>query len=293
MFSLSFVNFLGILDVQYPTHDIPSESPIFLYYSEKDNLTKNEILRRFKKLLEINKITYLRPFKSLTTEWMVDLQELKYSYPCFANTQYLKGVTTVEPQYLQNKKFDDYSEEVIEVETLIRFSIYPEDIFLSTSSVHNLFNEDLKEPLDRFRKDHASPDKCGFLMMKFEDTPFQTNIVLALKEIFESKGLTLLRADDNWYADDLFLNIKTYMHACAFGVALFERINSNYFNPNVSLEIGYMMAMGKPILFLKDQTLTSLHSDLISKLYYEYDFQRPKETLELVTLKWLNNKGIL
>lgn len=293
MFAIPFVNFLGNLDVQYPNYEIPSESPIFLSYNEKENLSKHEILRRFKKVLEQNNISFLRPFKSLSSEWLIDLQELKYSNSCFNNTKYLKGVTTVEPQYLQNKKFDDLTEEVISTETLIRFSIYPEDILLNTSSVHNLFNEELKEPLDRFRKDFPDLSKCGFLMMKFEDSVIQTNLVSILKEIFASNNLILLRADDKWYADDLFLNVKTYMHACTFGVALFERINSNYFNPNVSLEIGYMMAMGKPILYLKDKTLTSLHSDLISKLYYEYDFQQPRETLEPVTIKWLNNKGII
>ena len=82
------------------------------------------------------------------------------------------------------------------------------------------------------------------------------------------------------------------MHGCDFGVALFERINSNDFNPNVSLEIGYMMAMNKPILFLKDRTLNSLHTDLIGKLYHEFDFQNPEEILAKVIDKWLKDKEI-
>lgn len=291
MFYLHFVNFIGNLDIQFPTHKLPSESPVFLSYREKENLSKHEILRRFKKLLENNNVKFLRPYKSLTSEWLVDLQELKYSFSCFENTKYLKGTLSVEPQYFQNRKLDDYNEETVEEETSVRFSIYPEDIF--SPIVSTLYNEELKEPLLRFRKDFNNSDKCAFLMMKFEDSIIQTDIVKILKEIFNNYGIKLLRADDKWYADDLFLNIKTYMHACSFGVALFERINSNYFNPNVSLEIGYMMAMNKPVLFLKDKTLTSLHSDLISKLYYEYDFQNPKQQLEIVTKKWLSDKDII
>jgi len=129
-------------------------------------------------------------------------------------------------------------------------------------------------------------------MMKYEDSKIQTEITDIIKNHFEKKGMKLLRADDKWYADDLLLNIKTYMHGCSFGVALFERINTNYFNPNVSLEIGYMMAMNKPILFLKDSTLTSLQTDLIGKLYHEYDFQNPERTLPNVIDKWILDKEI-
>lgn len=109
MFYLHFVNFIGNLDIQFPTHKLPSESPIFLSYREKEDLSKHEILRRFEKLLDNNSIKFLRPYKSLTSEWLVDLQELKYSFPCFRDTKYLKGTLSVEPQYFQNKKLDDYS----------------------------------------------------------------------------------------------------------------------------------------------------------------------------------------
>jgi len=81
--------------------------------------------------------------------------------------------------------------------------------------------------------------------------------------------------------------------AVHLGLHFFERINTNYFNPNVSLEIGYMMAMNKPILFLKDLTLTSLQTDLIGKLYHEYDFQSPETTLPIVIDKWIKDKEIL
>lgn len=293
MFSIHFVNFLGVLDIQFPTHDIPPESPVFLFYREKENLSKHEILRRFKNLLEKNHISFIKPYKGLTSEWLVDLQELKHSFKCFQDTKYLRGFLSVEPQYFQQQSVDAFTEEIIVEETYIRFSIYPEDVMFGSGISMTPFNDELKEPLQRFRKDLGSGDRCGFLMMKYEDSKIQKELVEILKALFRNKNFTLLRADDKWYADDLFQNIKTYMHGCAFGVALFERINSNYFNPNVSLEIGYMMAMNKPILFLKDKTLTSLHTDLVSRLYYEYDFQNPRETLEIVVNKWLTDKELI
>jgi len=52
------------------------------------------------------------------------------------------------------------------------------------------------------------------------------------------------------------------------------------------------MAMNKPILYLKDSTLTSLQTDLIGKLYHEYDFQSPENTLPIVIDKWVTDKEI-
>jgi spermidine synthase len=129
-------------------------------------------------------------------------------------------------------------------------------------------------------------------MMKFEDSRIQKEIINVLKAHLSEKGITLLRADDKWYADDLFENIKTYMQGCSFGIALFDRINTDEFNPNVSLEIGYMMALNKPVLLLKDKTLKLLQTDLVGKLYHQFDFQYPDKTIPLVLDKWISDKEI-
>ena len=66
-------------------------------------------------------------------------------------------------------------------------------------------------------------------------------------------GIVGLRADDKEYNPSLFDNVQTYLHGCGLGVAIFERIEEDAFNPNVALEVGYMMAMDKPVCLLKDQ----------------------------------------
>jgi len=64
MFTFHFVNFVGILDIQAPTHKgIPPESPVFIFYKEEEDLSKHEILRRFNRILNKNNISYLRPLK--------------------------------------------------------------------------------------------------------------------------------------------------------------------------------------------------------------------------------------
>lgn len=64
-----------------------------------------------------------------------------------------------------------------------------------------------------------------------------------IKDVLNKHGIVGLRADDKEYMDDLFLNVKVYMHACDFGIAVYERIISDDFNPNVSLEVGYLFGM--------------------------------------------------
>lgn len=89
-----------------------------------------------------------------------------------------------------------------------------------------------------------------------------------------------IRADDKQYHDDddLFSNILTYIHGCGFGIAVFERIEIDELNPNVALEVGYMVALGKSICFLKDNTLRTLHADLVGKLYRVFDSLDPVGT---------------
>jgi hypothetical protein len=95
------------------------------------------------------------------------------------------------------------------------------------------------------------------------------------------------------YHDDLFGNVLTYLHGCAFGVAVFERLEAEEFNPNVSLEVGYMRALRKSVCLLKDNTLKTLHTDLAGKLYKEFDPQNPTTSIPKELEKWLRDKDIL
>jgi nucleoside 2-deoxyribosyltransferase len=106
-----------------------------------------------------------------------------------------------------------------------------------------------------------------------------------------SHGIVALRADDKQYHHELFPNIRTYMHGCDFGVAVFERLEQDDFNPNVSLEVGYMIALGKPVCLMKDRTLRQLHTDIVGHLYRVFDPQHPRETIPEQLAAWLRDWG--
>lgn len=151
---------------------------------------------------------------------------------------------------------------------------------------------DISEGLKRFREDHPSDIKTAFLIMQFTDTDIHDEMVATIRSVLSENDVTVLRADDKEYVDDLFGNIKTYMHGCDFGIAIFERITGNEFNPNVSFEVGYMMGLNKPVCLLKDQTLANLHTDLAGKLYKPFNTYKIRATLEPVLEKWLADKDL-
>jgi len=152
---------------------------------------------------------------------------------------------------------------------------------------------ELAPSIERFRDDHPDPQRCAFLMMKYQETQLHNRIIEAVRDTCSRHAIQALRADDKRYADDLLANVRTYMHGCSSGIAVFERLTADDFNPNASLEVGYMMAQGKPICLLKDRTLTSLQTDLVGRLYDPFDTQEPENTIPPVLEKWLKDKGLV
>ncbi len=145
--------------------------------------------------------------------------------------------------------------------------------------------------LEKFRVDYPIGSKTAFIIMQFGSTKPHAALVTCIKDTLKKHSIEALRADDKQYMDDLFPNIKTYMHACDFGVAVFDRITEDDFNLNVSLEVGYMLGMGKSVLLLKDKTLKYLQTDLTGKLYKQLDTTDIDNTMPQQIEKWLSDKG--
>ena len=160
-------------------------------------------------------------------------------------------------------------------------------------SDESINNPEIATGLEKIRKDYPIGTKIAFIIMKFGDTTVHKEMIHDIKAVLKKHGIVGLRADDKEYMDDLFLNVKVYMHTCDFGIAIYERILSDDFNPNVSLEVGYLLGMKKPVMLLKDQTLKSLNTDLTGKLYKEFDTTNTKGSITNAIEKWLSDKGYI
>jgi hypothetical protein len=152
---------------------------------------------------------------------------------------------------------------------------------------------EVTESLARFHADFPDPSRLAFVMMRFRKSEAHQRIVAGIREALDPHGIAALRADDKQYHDDLYSNILTYVYGSRFGIAVFERIETEDFNPNVSLEVGFMLGLGKSVCYLKDQTLKTLQTDLVGKLYRTFDPQHPEDSIRPELLAWMDQKGFI
>jgi hypothetical protein len=151
----------------------------------------------------------------------------------------------------------------------------------------------VQESLKKFEADFPNPENVAFIMMQFGETEEYTKILISIKKTLKENGLIGLRADDKEYNADKYYNILTYLHGCTFGIAVFEKISDETFNPNVSLEVGYLLALNKQVCLLKEKTLPNLTSDLVGKLYREFNIEDCDISISNVLRNWLDDQGFL
>ena len=106
-----------------------------------------------------------------------------------------------------------------------------------------------------------------------------------------SLGFTAHRADNRRYDPILYYNILTYIYGCSFGIAVIAQAKRGVFNPNISMEVGYMLALEKPVCLLKDSTFEALQADLAGMQYHEFDSRHCDETIEPALKEWLEQEG--
>ena len=60
-----------------------------------------------------------------------------------------------------------------------------------------------------------------------------------------------------------------------------------------TLEVGYMLGLRKSVCLLKDRTLKTLHTDLVGKLYRQFDPQDPEGTIPNELSKWISDRDLI
>lgn len=143
--------------------------------------------------------------------------------------------------------------------------------------------------LERFKV----PDSNLFLMTRFRETDHHSEISRAISDSVHAFGLELVKADDtNWPALTLWERVQFCLQACRLGIAVFETIDEEDFNPNVSLELGYMLAQNRACLLLKEKRLKKLPTDLCGHLYKEFDSRNITDTILSQVADWFQEIGV-
>lgn len=126
-----------------------------------------------------------------------------------------------------------------------------------------------------------------FVIMPFREE--LNKVYEIIKDIFASKGYSAIRADEKEFANDLWENVRVYLECCNVAVAVFDKNDQDSYNPNVAIEVGYMLSKGNKVCLLKDKKLPKLPSDLISKMYKEYDSDDVEGTLPEQLGLWIRD----
>jgi hypothetical protein len=246
---------------------------------------EGDAIKLLLKQMENTQVPWLSPGRKA---WVFDLDRLKEEFDDLRGLEWCKGRVYIDPEFKVEKE-DTSLDGDRYYETFIIFYINPG--VLGMGSIH--VPPEIQESIQAFRLDYPDSRKVAFIMMKFGTTKAHENIVNGIKRALDAYGITAVRADEKDYHADLYPNVLTYVYGCGFGVAVFERIEEEDFNPNVSLEVGYMLALGKKVCLLKDQTLRTLQTDLVSKLYKQFDPQDPVNSISPVLERWLKDWHIV
>lgn len=156
----------------------------------------------------------------------------------------------------------------------------------------------LKTEIAKFKKVHEGKT-TAFIMTSFQEQHLKT--AKAIIEILKKHGITGCLASEGEggkYSDELWPNIEVYMHGCDFGIGIYADdkllkggksgadMDKARINPNMSQEVGYMLALQKPVCVLKHYKLKDVPADLSGRIYVQYK----RTDLEEKLCEWLDSK---
>ena len=125
-------------------------------------------------------------------------------------------------------------------------------------------------------------DRSVFIMIRYRER--NDSVIGELRSILSEQGYYAVLASDHRLTDDLY-NPTACLLCCSRGVAVFDEAEvKQTFNPNVAYELGMLHLLGRDCLIVKHRKLKTLHTDILMKLYHEYD--TPADIREQ-TRKWL------
>lgn len=136
------------------------------------------------------------------------------------------------------------------------------------------------------RELQSSFDQNVFVMIRYGADPFYQRLENSLRQCLAEYGLTARLAKDCALSDDLWENVETYMKLCSLGIAVFEEVETREFNPNISLELGYMYALGRRCLLLKEKRMPRLPTDTCGRIYRDFDVLNLEATISTQVAAW-------
>jgi hypothetical protein len=133
--------------------------------------------------------------------------------------------------------------------------------------------------LPEFHKD-GGYESSVFIMTKFPDGATAASrelstIIDAVKAAVTAQGHVPRIALGQNYHRWLFDNVELFLLGCARGIAIVEDKYLPELNPNVALEWGWMVGMGREVLFLREQSFVHARADWTGLINATFDWANP------------------
>lgn len=112
-------------------------------------------------------------------------------------------------------------------------------------------------------------DRSIFIMIRYRER--NSDLIRELKRTLSEHGYDGILASEHKLTDDLY-NPVACLLCCSKGVAVFDEAEAaQTINPNVAYELGMLHLLGRGTLILKHRSLKALNTDILMKLYQEYE----------------------
>jgi hypothetical protein len=133
-----------------------------------------------------------------------------------------------------------------------------------------------------------------FLMTKFPEDGDATaeasqlrNVIDEVMKGVKARGHVPRIASEKDYHRWLWDNVELYLFGCARGIAIVEDKYRQELNPNVAMEWGWMVGMGREVLFLREKEFARGRADWSGLMPYQFEWNNPSPGIQAALDKWL------
>lgn len=155
-------------------------------------------------------------------------------------------------------------------------------------AIPTAFNNSNDERI-KFEEDELSN---VFVIMRYKDKSSKfREIETAIRDALKDYGLNAVLAKDDIFYPELWNHVRFCMDHCIFAIAVFDSLTAPDYSPNVALELGYMLALRRHCLILKDDAIPYLATDIIGHLYSKFNLNNATQTIGDAVSLWLEKIG--
>lgn len=132
-----------------------------------------------------------------------------------------------------------------------------------------------------------------FIMTKYPDGAEEMDqallkVIDSVKAAITRCGMLPRLASDRRYHDRLWTNVQIYMLGCSRGIAIMEGKYRAELNPNVAMEWGWMTALGRNVLYLREKTFGHARADWDGLYHDTFDWDDPEPGISAAVSRFLD-----